>query len=545
MGGCASSAKDPKTGKAVHPIAHPVAQGKGVIPKKIESVKNKNVTVMDIVYLFGGSKILQFNVKEMKIENIPAQPTVVVPKRTQCEYLMDIHKIATLGGTIEGKITNVGYLFDPKDWTKAVKLPDFPKPIRATTLAYVDHYLYSIGGETDGADPDNILTDVYKLKIGPELGTAWELVCQLPIKRRSANVMVANGNIYVFGGYSGKDNRSTQIDFIDTKTGKSQMETYRLPLGVEGARMCWHGDDILLVGGKRIATQPDANVLIIDFKKKAIMSMRDLNTARDFPLVIPTKIDEVIVFGGAHHRTAELRSWNAELGDYDFKPFHVKGEELIESPNSYDSALPTFMDVVSDKDLFPDFASDSRIIFGNEVDCFLIELTKNLTANFYKSPMRLQQKTGQNTVRTDANTIYLAGGTDTSRTKISSKVYRFLFSTKEVTELPKLNTGRYYPVMVNEGKHFFVVGGNVKGGQPTNAVEYIDFGAAPDQQKWELTPPMKHARCGHLAWVSHDKLYVMGGTSQQKGKPIEEVEVYDIATKTWSIHPSKLSIKKL
>ncbi len=177
-------------------------------------------------------------------------------------------------------------------------------------------------------------------------------------------------------------------------------------------------------------------------------NIRDLNTPRDYPLVLPTKIDEVVVFGGGTHKTAELRSWNPQLGDYEFKPFKVTGEELIESPNSYDSALPTFMDVVTEKESFPNFAEGSRLIFGNEIDCFVIELTKDLTANFYKSPMKLQQKTGQNSVRTDKNTIYLAGGTDTSRTKISSKTYRFLFSTKEVTELAKLNIGRYFPVMV-------------------------------------------------------------------------------------------------
>ena len=269
-----------------------------------------------------------------------------------------------------------------------------------------------------------------------------------------------------------------------------------------------------------------------------------MNTPRDYPLVIPISIDEVVVFGGAHVKTAEKRSWNEKLGDYDFQPCHVTGEELIESPNSYDSALPTFVDVVSDKPSFPNFAPDSRLIFGNEVDCFVVELTKDLTANFFKSPMKLQQKSGQNSVRSDKNTIYFAGGTDFSRTKISSKTYRFLFSTKEVTELPKLNTPRYFPVMVNEGNIFIVVGGKVKGGAATNTAEWIDFGAAPDQQKWEPTPPMKHARFGHVAWVGAGKLYVMGGTSQDKGKPIEEVEVFDIKTKTWSVHPSRLKFKQ-
>lgn len=47
-------------------------------------------------------------------------------------------------------------------------------------------------------------------------------------------------------------------------------------------------------------------------------NFRDLNAARDFPLVIPTKIDEVVVIGGGNNRTAEKRSWNEQVGDYVF-----------------------------------------------------------------------------------------------------------------------------------------------------------------------------------------------------------------------------------
>lgn len=260
---------------------------------------------------------------------------------------------------------------------------------------------------------------------------------------------------------------------------------------------------------------------------------------RDFPLVIPTKIDEVVVFGGGNHKDAEIRSWDEKLGDYCFKKVEIKGQELIESANSYKSALPTFMDIVPTKNSFPKISADSRLIFGNEIDCFFIELTKDLGFNFYKSPMTLQQKTGQNSVRADKNTIYLAGGTDTSRTKISSKTYKFSFGSNEVTELAKLNLGRYFPVMVNSGTLFFVVGGRIKGGAPTPSVECIDFSAPADKQVWTDLPPMKHPRVGHIAWVGKGKLYVMGGTSQDKGKPIEEVEVYDIAAKTWSVHPSR------
>jgi N-acetylneuraminic acid mutarotase len=189
--------------------------------------------------------------------------------------LRGINKIATLGGNLGGKISKLGYLFDPTDFTKAQPLPEFPVPIRYTTLAFYNGALYSIGGDTEGADPkENVMKEVYKLQITPEVGKAWEKVCDLPIARRAANVMVANDCIYVFGGYSGAGLRSTQIDVVDLKAKTSKSEAYRLPLGVEGARQCWFGDDILLIGGKRLEDKNDANVVQVDFLKTAIMSLR-------------------------------------------------------------------------------------------------------------------------------------------------------------------------------------------------------------------------------------------------------------------------------
>lgn len=275
MGGCGSSAKNEVAASApAGPIQY---SGKGEGPRKFTKPKNPNVKVPPIVYLFGGKKILQFDTKTRKITNLPTEPKVIPPERTESEYLEDMDKIFTIGGMKDGKISNITYFWDPKDWTKTERVPDFPVPIRYTTSAYYDGYIYTIGGETEGTFPENMLKDVYRLKLKPEVGTEWEKFAEMQNRRRSANVMVANGIIHVFGGLSEGGSgpvRTTAIDMIDTKTKECKQDKVRLPLGVEGARMCWAGDDILLIGGKRDGDKPDANVLVLDFEKHAIMSMR-------------------------------------------------------------------------------------------------------------------------------------------------------------------------------------------------------------------------------------------------------------------------------
>lgn len=88
-------------------------------------------------------------------------------------------------------------------------------------MTYFDGYLYAIGGETQGSEAENLVADCYKLNLkGGAIGTAWEKFATLQMNRRSANVAITMGTIFVFGGYNGKGLRTTQIETIDLRTGE-------------------------------------------------------------------------------------------------------------------------------------------------------------------------------------------------------------------------------------------------------------------------------------------------------------------------------------
>ena len=247
---------------------------KGLFPTKLLQKGGEAVTIMDPIYIFGGKKVLSYSTKANKISEVPI--TVELPRRTQCEYLTGLDKIATLGGTNPDKsISKSAYLLTPPQFNTPVKLPDFPIPIRYTTLAYFNNFLYAVGGQTTGTDPEDIIKDVYVISLNKEgFGAKWEKFCDLDIRRRSANLVVSENAIFVFAGYSGEGNRSTQIDRIDIASKKAEKLEFRLPLGVEGARVAWFSKSILFIGGKRHEQKPDANVLVMNFNKKAIVSVR-------------------------------------------------------------------------------------------------------------------------------------------------------------------------------------------------------------------------------------------------------------------------------
>ena len=517
-----------------------VKPARGYFPSKIVTADKKGnktsqganyVKVPAEIYLFGGSRTLKFDTKTKKVLPAVIDPSVKIPKRTQSLLLKDQKHVALVGGIHEGKTSNQCLLLEVPS-LKATPLPNFPTPIKYTTLVEYNGMLVAIGGETEGNDPECISKKIYTLKIEGGVGAAWEHHSDLPIARRSANVVVTPNTFIVFGGYSGKGLRSTQIDIVDVAAKSAKQAPYRLPLGVEGARLAWHGDYVLLIGGKRAGDTPDNNVVLLDFERKAIMSVRDLNEGRDFPIVVPVAEDEVVVIGGGKLKTAEHRAWCNQTNDYVFKPITIEGTELLEDPSHYNAALTTFLDDIPDAAKIPTIDTKNNIVFGNEIDCFLIEFPQDLVPYFYFSPLKLQQKTGQSSLRFDARTIYMCAGTDTTRTKISVKTYKFFLDTKEIVELAKMNVPRYFPVFINHGSDFYAIGGKTSGAKSSKAIEKLSV--ATETQSWTTLAEMPSARFGHVAWVADKKIYVVGGTDADGGKPHTAVLVYDIPTNAWS-----------
>lgn len=97
----------------------------------------------------------------------------------------------------------------------------------------------------------------------------------------------------------------------------------------------------------------------------------------------------------------------------------------------------------------------------------------------------------------------------------------------------KLNTGRYGHVVVNNGKHIFVIGGSGKQGILSD-IEIIDpVTNKVVQLKDKLIPRRYHS----AVWDKKDSIYILGGiTPYKKGARRERrVEVYDIPSQQVSV----------
>jgi hypothetical protein len=260
--------------------------------------------------------------------------------------------------------------------------------------------------------------------------------------------VLGGDNIFIFTGDSGDGlPGTTQIEIFNVKTNKIQIAEYRLPLGVSGCSMAWHGDDVLLVGGNRCgSTSGSKEVMKLDFIEKNIISLRDLHQDRSNAIVIPIEHDRILVVAGSKEGAkAEERYWEPELMDYVWRDFNqITGDlgEIFEKPNEYSHVMTTFCVTGSDADRFPKLSTTSNFVFGNELSPWMMEFTNQMKVNFYPAPMRLQQKTGQVAYRHSHNIMYFLGGTDVTYTFYSKKVFKFDFTAKTVSQISNLGTAR-------------------------------------------------------------------------------------------------------
>ena len=378
--------------------------------------------------------------------------------------------------------------------------------------------------------PGKIISDVYKR---PKDGE-WEKVLNLGKPRCDMEVLMVGTKIFVYGGFNGIINGkplcTTEIEIIDIQTNTVTSAEYRLPLGVCGTSVAWHGDDILMIGGKRQGNKSRA-VMKLDFVDKTILSLRDLNEDRSNSITIPVQYDQVMVLGGAGiegTKCGELRQWDESIQDYRWKNWgKVSGSEHIINPDEYSTVSTTFCVNGGDTDNFPAFDIDSNFVFGNEESPFLMEITGDMKTKFYPAPMRLQQKTGQMGYRKDHNTVYFISGTDTTYSLFSKKTFKLDITSKEVTRSGNIDIGRYSFAIAELGDKLWMTGGITEENTYLNSVEAFNL----KTEKWEKAPSMKTKRSGHFMWTdpAANRVYIGGGVSEEGGAPLNTIEFLDIS----------------
>ena len=201
-----------------------------------------------------------------------------------------------------------------------------------------------------------------------------------------------------------------------------------------------------------------------------------MNSGRESTLVIPTAKDEIVVVGGRHNKTSEKRAWCDRLQDYDFRGCTVVGEDLIDNSADYRVVQPTFEAARDEAEAVEPFDSTNALLFGNDVDCFCVEIMPSLTARFRGGLLDLPMRAGQAIYRLSRNFIYFIGGRVLLDFAGSDECFVLDLETGRSKQLDSLIQARSHAAVVACNGSLFVVGGRGSDGNPTGDVERLDLG---------------------------------------------------------------------
>ncbi|UCH13069.1 MAG: hypothetical protein JSV22_08105, partial [Bacteroidales bacterium] len=90
-----------------------------------------------------------------------------------------------------------------------------------------------------------------------------------------------------------------------------------------------------------------------------------------------------------------------------------------------------------------------------------------------------------------------------------------------------------FPTCVYNGKIYAIGGAQQIFGNPTPTTTSIDA-YDPEQDSWTHITDMPVSRYDHTASLVGSKIYIIGGYDDPYTQPFSQVDIYDLATDTWT-----------
>lgn len=176
-------------------------------------------------------------------------------------------------------------------WTDLLKLPE-PRSSHDADVA--DGKLYVLGGwNMAGKDKTEWLETAWVCDLNQSELT-WTALPTPPFKRRALSVTVHNGKLYAIGGMQEAGGPTPRVDVLDLKTGEWFEGPSLIGSGMEG-----FGNASFSVGDKLIVTTISGSVQQLDADGAAWELIGQIHQSRFFHRQLATAQGDFLVVGGA------------------------------------------------------------------------------------------------------------------------------------------------------------------------------------------------------------------------------------------------------
>jgi hypothetical protein len=373
-----------------------------------------------------------------------------------------------LEGTISRKFLRVNMaklLVDPENSFEV--LPDMINARYAHCAIQLNQTLFVIGDRQYGSDENGLLSACEGFDFGSK---KWKAIPSMQFPRAAATVALYGEHIYVFGGYSGSNNRTRAIESYSPGDSSWRRLPYALHEGFEGALAVKKPNSessLLLLGGKTNFGKSN-RVVEVNLDKAAVSGYGGTVELRSFHKGAVVKGEVVLVGGGCerieYYSIMEQRSSLASEPSYleyctmkelnAFSQFHSQINLKFAKKNE---GLPLF---------------DNRVcIFGHAFEPFakvvntdnfvVISEGQSLMHSFYQ--FTSMQSPIPAVVKVNKEHCFVLGGINPDLSEVTNTVYSFNLLDNEIKALDPMLTPRYAFSAVVLGSYLYAIGGRKLG----------------------------------------------------------------------------------
>jgi hypothetical protein len=191
-----------------------------------------------------------------------------------------------------------------KKWTELKPLPEGRSSHDAVVA---DGKLYVVGGWTLGGKgtEEKWLKTAWVLDLTDD-AAGWQALAEQPFERRALSAAVHDGKLYAIGGMT-PQGPSLDVNALDLKTGKWEAAP-AIPAGEKLQTMNGFGSSAYAAGGNLYLSTMDGSVLRLSADEKSWEKVGKLEIARFFHRLLPDGKGGWLAVAGASHEYGHLDS---------------------------------------------------------------------------------------------------------------------------------------------------------------------------------------------------------------------------------------------
>lgn len=436
-------------------------------------------------------------------------------------------------------ISSAFLIFNPLEQT-LTDMPPMLRPRYSFSAVLLGNKFYVLGGRTYGTDQEAIYRNCEVFDFASK---SWSEIASMKERRCSFQAMVYKDEIWVLGGYTDINTRSTIIEKYNPKTNTWTKLPFRLQLGSESGHLISLEDNkVILFGGQSLLGSTNY-CHEIDLQRGTVLNnglmpypccMGKVFVTEKFAYVFAEDDRGVEVFQAFN---LQSRLWetflpnNLNLIMTGFKKVSIGAPTLVVK-HSESMATTGISPAVCQRSVF---------LFGTEDEPFIVGIDKaTFDMRTFACPLELRLKNYQGVCRISDTQVFFTGGVNRELTRASRYTYILDLATMQVAECDSSHYTRFAFETVLLGSFVYVLGGRQLGELGVTAFNKCErFNLLT--RKWERIQSMHFSRSSAMTAAIKGKIYVAGGFHAD-GLATAAIESFDPVTEEWTLHQLALPL---